>query len=146
MVATTDPITPLANAIRLASRLSDVHVIVETGGPHVIFGWGRSCPDNVVADYLVKGVEPANRITVCKGDVVDPYVPLARDTEDDYPTALALMRSLADPGPEHQRLRRAAGRRPDRVGCDFGGVLTYTPRPRPPTSRSRPASSSPACR
>jgi pimeloyl-ACP methyl ester carboxylesterase len=55
MVATADPITPPANAMRLAARLHDVHVIVETGGPHVIFGWGLSCPDDVVADYLVKG-------------------------------------------------------------------------------------------
>ena len=116
MVATADPITPPANAMRLAARLHDVHVIVETGGPHVIFGWGLSCPDDVVADYLVKGKEPASPITVCKGSVVDPYVPLARDTEAAYPDALSLMSALADAGAEHQRLRRAARRGPDRDG------------------------------
>ena len=67
MVATTDPITPVANAIRIANRLSNVHTIIETGGPHVIFGWGLACPDKVVARYMVTGKLPAGRITVCKG-------------------------------------------------------------------------------
>ena len=116
MVATTDPITPPANAMRLAGRLRDVHVIVQTGGPHVIFGWGLSCPDDVVADYLVKGKEPAGTITVCKGSVVDPYVPLARDTEAAYPDALSPDALARHPGAEHQRLRRAARRGPDRDG------------------------------
>ena len=44
MVATTDPITPVANAVRIANRLTNVHTIIETGGPHVIFGWGHVLP------------------------------------------------------------------------------------------------------
>jgi pimeloyl-ACP methyl ester carboxylesterase len=40
LVATTDPITPVENAIRIANRLTNVNVIIQTGGPHVIFGWG----------------------------------------------------------------------------------------------------------
>ena len=127
MVGTSDPITPPANAMRLASRLSDVHVIVETGGPHVIFGWGLSCPDNVVADYLVKGKEPASAMTVCKGTVVDPYVPLARDTEAAYPDALALMRSLATQVQNTNDYAELLDKDPIAMGCDYGGVLDYTP-------------------
>ena len=127
MVATADPITPPANAMRLAARLSDVHVILETGGPHVIFGWGLSCPDDVVADYLVKGKEPASAITVCKGDVVDPYVPLAHDTEAAYPDALALMRSLSDQVQNTNDYAELLDKDPIAMGCDYGGSLDYTP-------------------
>ena len=127
MVATTDPITPPANAMRLAGRLRDVHVIVQTGGPHVIFGWGLSCPDDVVADYLVKGKEPAGTLTVCKGSVVDPYVPLARDTEAEYPDALSLMRSLATQVQNTNDYAELLDEDPIAMGCDFGGALDYTP-------------------
>ena len=127
MVATADPITPPANAMRLAARLHDVHVIVETGGPHVIFGWGLSCPDDVVADYLVKGKEPASPITVCKGDVVDPYVPLARDTEAAYPDALSLMSAIATQVQNTNDYAELLDEDPIAMGCDFGGALDYTP-------------------
>ena len=127
MVATADPITPPANAMRLAARLHDVHVIVETGGPHVIFGWGLSCPDDVVADYLVKGKEPASPITVCKGDVVDPYVPLARDTEAAYPDALSLMSALATQVQNTNDYAELLDEDPIAMGCDFGGALDYSP-------------------
>jgi pimeloyl-ACP methyl ester carboxylesterase len=127
MVATADPITPPANAMRLASRLDDVHVILETGGPHVIYGWGLSCPDDVVADYLVKGKVPSSRITVCKGSVVDPYVPLAHDTEAEYPTALALMSSLATQVQNTNDYAELLDKDPIKMGCDYGGSLVYTP-------------------
>ena len=127
MVATADPITPVANAIRLANRLSDVHVIIETGGPHVIFGWGLACPDKVVARYMTQGIKPADRITICKGDVADPYVPLARADAAAYPGALALMRSIADQVQNTDDYWSRLDDEPIPGGCDFGGVLTYRP-------------------
>ena len=38
MVGTADPATPPANAYRIADRLADGYLVVEQGGPHVIFG------------------------------------------------------------------------------------------------------------
>jgi pimeloyl-ACP methyl ester carboxylesterase len=127
LVATTDPITPVSMAIRLANRLSDANVIIQTGGPHVIFGWGLGCPDNVVARYMVDGVRPANRITVCNGDTTDPYVALAKPDRDDYPSDLAFMRSIANQVQNTNDYWYRFDDEPIDVGCDFGGVLTYRP-------------------
>jgi hypothetical protein len=127
MVATTDPITPVANAIRIANRLSDVHLIIETGGPHVIFGYGLSCPDEVVARYMTRGVLPAGGITVCPGDVADAYVPIARKTVAAYPDALRLMRSIADQVLNSNDYADMLEDDPLAVGCDHGGVLEYRP-------------------
>ena len=127
MVATTDPITPVANAIRIANRLSNVHTIIETGGPHVIFGWGLACPDNVVARYMVKGELPAGRITVCRGSVADPYVRIPKASLASYPNALQLMRSLSNHIQNTNDYVDMLDEDPIEMGCDFGGVLEYRP-------------------
>ncbi len=38
--ATADPATPISNGQSVFGRLADGYMITETGGPHVIFGWG----------------------------------------------------------------------------------------------------------
>ena len=50
-----------------AAGLTKATVIVQTGGPHVIFGWGLPCPDNLVADYMVSGksLGMATILTTC---------------------------------------------------------------------------------
>jgi pimeloyl-ACP methyl ester carboxylesterase len=127
MVATTDPITPVANAIRIANRLSKVHTIIETGGPHVIFGWGLSCPDDVVADYMVSGKAMPGKITICEGSVSDAHVPLAKDAEADYTDGYDLMTSFVDQVLNSNDYLDMLDADPIRMGCDFGGVLEYTP-------------------
>ena len=127
LVATTDPITPASMAFRIANRLPDANVIVQTGGPHVIFGWGYACPDEVVARYMTEGVRPAKRVTVCDGDLTDPYVALARPSLADYPGDLALARSISDQIQTTNDYWSRLDEEPLDVGCDFGGVLTYRP-------------------
>ncbi len=127
MVATTDPITPVANAIRLANRLRDVHVIIQAGGPHVIFGWGRSCPDEVVAAYMVQGKPLASRVTVCNGSVADAYVALAPVTEAEFRNGVQFMSSTVDQVLNTDDYLYELDADPIRVGCDYGGVLVYTP-------------------
>ena len=127
MVATTDPITPVANAIHLANRLTKVHTIIETGGPHVIFGWGLSCPDDLIADYMVKGKALPGAMTVCEGSVSDEYVPLAKDTEAEYADAHDLMNSLVDQVLNTNDYAYRLDEDPIAMGCDFGGVLEYRP-------------------
>ncbi len=126
MVATTDPITPVANAIRLANRLRNGHVIIQDGGPHVIFGWGLSCPDKRVARYMVKG-ERLPGVLVCKGYVIDDYVPIARDAEADYADGSDFMEVLVAQILNSDDYVYELDQDPIRVGCDFGGVLVYTP-------------------
>jgi pimeloyl-ACP methyl ester carboxylesterase len=127
MVATADPITPVANAVRIANRLTNVHTIIQTGGPHIIFGWGESCPDDVIATYLTKGTLPAGSLTVCDGSVTDTYVPLARRTAAAYVDALQFANSFADQVLNTNDYWYGLGSDPLAMGCDFGGVLRYRP-------------------
>ena len=75
--ATADPATPVSNAVSVYEHLDDGYLITQEGGPHVIFGWGNSCPDDLVTNFLVRGGMPAQRETVCPGVTVEEYVPIA---------------------------------------------------------------------
>lgn len=77
IVATGDPITPAAQGKAVYSRLADGYLITTTSGPHVTFGRGNPCPDNLVNDFLISGRLPTQRTTTCAGSYVQPYIPLA---------------------------------------------------------------------
>ncbi|MFN8629470.1 MAG: alpha/beta fold hydrolase [Chloroflexota bacterium] len=127
LVATTDPITPVANAIRIANRLTKSTVVIQNGGPHVIFGWGLPCPDNPVADFMVSGKAFSGPIVVCQGSVADAYVPLAKTVASDYTTTKAFLDSFADQLLNTNDYVDMLDADPIALGCDFGGTLTYTP-------------------
>lgn len=125
--ATGDPITPISNLNRLANRLTDVHSIITTGGPHVTFGWGNACPDELIADYLVKGTPLKAAMTVCDGVMADAYVPIARDAPSDYRDALDLATVMDDQVVNTDDYAYRLEDAPLPIGCDYGGTLTYTP-------------------
>jgi pimeloyl-ACP methyl ester carboxylesterase len=127
LVGTGDPITPVANAHRLASRLSDVYLLITQGGAHVTFGRGDACPDEVIGAYLVSGKRPTARITTCVGVIADDYVPVGRDAAADYEDALALMSSMDDQVTYTNDYQYIVDSDPLAVGCDFGGSITYAP-------------------
>jgi pimeloyl-ACP methyl ester carboxylesterase len=127
LVATTDPITPVENAIRIANRLTKATVIIQTGGPHVIFGWGLACPDQPVADFMVSGKKFSGPLVTCPGSVTDPYVRIARSAVDDYGSARAFADSLADQVLNTNDYVDLLDADPITLGCDYGGTLRYTP-------------------
>ena len=101
--ATLDPATPWANAERIAASAGDnAYVIVTPGGPHIIFGRGEACPDDLVTAFLVDGTLPDARRTVCPGDVADDYVRLPPLVSTDYPSTRAALQS-ADREIDHLR-------------------------------------------
>jgi pimeloyl-ACP methyl ester carboxylesterase len=69
-----DPITPIGQARAVASRLDDGYLIVQRGGPHVIYGRGNACIDGPVDAFLLRGTTPQRRETTCYGAVVRRYV------------------------------------------------------------------------
>ena len=75
--ATADPATPVSHGINVYQHLADGYLITTQGGPHVTFGYGNECPDALVTDFLVNGVVPAQRETVCEGIVADEFVPVS---------------------------------------------------------------------
>ena len=68
-----DPITPVGQARAVARTLADGYLIVQRGGPHVIYGRGVPCIDKPVNDFLLRGRTPTSRRTTCPGVVVAPY-------------------------------------------------------------------------
>lgn len=73
LAAAADPATPYSNSLSVYSRLSDGYLVTMEGGPHVIFGRGDACVDDLVTAFLVEGKTPARRETVCPGLVIEPY-------------------------------------------------------------------------
>ncbi|HET7169515.1 MAG TPA: alpha/beta fold hydrolase [Candidatus Limnocylindrales bacterium] len=125
LTAAADPITPAATAYRLADRFratTDVYMVATSGGPHVTFGRGDACPDDVVAELLTSGSRPRRSITSCPGAVIDPYVGLVRRAVGEDELSF-LGRSLAVEllaTPEYQDWDGAA---PLAFGCRFGGRI-----------------------
>jgi pimeloyl-ACP methyl ester carboxylesterase len=127
LTSTTDPATPIANGMRIFSRLDDAYFFQTVGGPHIIFGWGVDCPDQAIGEYLGSGSLPDARVVTCAGDVADAFVPLAAETPGEYGDALELLQSLDDQLFTTNDYTYRLDEEPLAVGCDFGGTLTYTP-------------------
>ncbi|MFN8518796.1 MAG: alpha/beta fold hydrolase [Chloroflexota bacterium] len=124
--ATLDPATPWANGERIADA-AGVQSIVKPGGPHVIFGRGEACPDDLVTDFLVSDADLDRTRVVCPGDVADTYVPLPPVDALDYGTTLAALRDV-----DRELVTSADywywdALEPLTTGCRFGGTVRYTP-------------------
>jgi pimeloyl-ACP methyl ester carboxylesterase len=119
--ATGDPITPVGQGKNVYGRLADGYLVTTEGGPHVTFGRGNACPDDLVRDFLVDGAPPAKRETTCGGQLVASYVPLApvhasafRNIRAAFSSALTELEYL----PEYYYWDFET---PTSVGCPYGG-------------------------
>jgi hypothetical protein len=125
--ATADPATPLSNGQSVFSRLADGYMVTETGGPHVIFGWGLSCVDELVTSYLVDGQVPVQRETTCEGEVSRAFVPLAPLSATAFADPLEALSSVDDELyylPEYYYWDLATT---TSIGCPFGGTFLFEP-------------------
>jgi hypothetical protein len=123
--ATADPATPVRHGINVFKHLANGYLIITQGGPHVTFGYGNECPDALVTDFLVNGVVPAKRRTVCEGVVVDPFVPVApRSTKffNDPVEALSTVETEIYYLPEFFYWDVFT---PTSVGCTYGGAFDF---------------------
>jgi pimeloyl-ACP methyl ester carboxylesterase len=127
LASTTDPATPYAGALRIYRRLSDGYLVVQPGGPHIIFGRGNACPDDLVTAFLVDGTRPEQRQTTCDDAYVDPYVPLpaARVTSASDP--LRTLAAVDDELTSNADYWAWDAADTLKVGCLFGGRLRYAP-------------------
>jgi len=127
MVGTADPATPPANARRLVSHLADGYLVIEKGGPHILFGWGNACVDDLVTAFLVEDALPQERETTCEGVVEDEYVPLAPADAADLADPLEAMASLHTEVLYLPEYYYWDGETQTAVGCPFGGRLAFEP-------------------
>jgi pimeloyl-ACP methyl ester carboxylesterase len=129
LTSDTDPATPMVSALRVFERIDDAYLVVLQDGPHVIFDWGYPCVDDLIAGFVGSGTRPDTKVTICDGDILDPYVPIAPDTDDEVEAL------VDDPigtlrGIEQQLLNQVDyiawdGEDELAVGCDFGGAARY---------------------
>ena len=123
--ATADPATPVSNGQDVFSRLSNGHLITQNGGPHVIYGRGVSCIDDLVTDFLVNDQPPLERETTCEGEVISEFVLLAPLNAAEFTSPLEALRSVDDEIyylPEYYYWDVET---PTSVGCPFGGTLSF---------------------
>lgn len=123
--ATADPATPVENGQRVFSRLADGYLITTEGGPHIIFGRGNACPDDIVTAFLVENKMPEKRETTCEGAVADAYVPLPPADASAFENPLEALLS-ADTEINHlPEYYNWDVETPTAVGCPNGGTLTF---------------------
>ncbi len=126
LASNTDPATPYPGALRIFGRLSDGYLVVQPGGPHVIFGRGNACPDDLITAFLVDGTRPDARRTTCAPEHVDPYVPVPKRHVGQYHTALAALSATDDEIVNAGDYAIWDGVDPLRYGCARGGWIRYT--------------------
>ena len=121
---TADPATPYAGAQSVFQRLADGYFVTESGGPHVIFGWGVACVDDLVTAFIVDGTMPA-RETACEGIVADEFVPLAPLSAADFADPLEALASVDDEIYNLPEYYYWDAETPTSVGCPFGGTFSF---------------------
>ncbi len=126
LASTWDPATPFAGALRIYHHADDAYLIVQPGGPHVIFGRGNTCPDDLITAWLVNGKRPAHRRTDCDFAGTDPYVPIPAATVGGYKNGLAAMSATDDEINNSPDYWNWDGVDPLQVGCLQGGSIRWT--------------------
>jgi hypothetical protein len=124
LASTTDPATPYVGARRIYERAGDGYLVTQPGGPHIIFGRGNACPDELVTAFLVDGEMP-DRETECEPMTPDPFIPLppASASADDDPAEVLL--AIDDELYYQPEFWAWDGSDELSVGCLYGGSVTY---------------------
>jgi pimeloyl-ACP methyl ester carboxylesterase len=123
--ATADPATPYGNGVDVFGRLADGYLVTQQDGPHVIFGRGNACPDDLVTAFLVQDRRPDRR-TTCPGQIADQYVPVAPADVTAFATAEAALTSAETEISYLPEYYYWDGLTPTSTGCARGGTLGLT--------------------
>ena len=124
--ADTDPATPYGNGVSVFGRLAEGYLVTQLNGPHVIFGRGDPCPDDLVTAFLVEGRRPDRRRTTCPGPIADPYVAVAPASAAAFPNVEAALASAETEISYLPEYYYWDGVEPTGAGCPDGGTLGLT--------------------
>ena len=123
--ATADPATPVENGRRVFQNLDNGYLITMQGGPHVIYGRGDACPDDLVTAFLVEDKLPFERETNCDGIMYDAYLPIAPADATSFKSPLQAMDSAYNEINYLPEYYYGDTAQEISVGCPFSGTLTY---------------------
>lgn len=127
LTADTDPNTPTQQAERVFARtVGDAALLVQQGGPHVVYGRGVRCVDQAVERLVTTGQVTAGT-SVCPGAVAAPYVPKAPATAAGYSDARDSVDRVLGAMRGNTTFTEWAGNGQLTIGCDAGGTARYAP-------------------
>lgn len=121
--ADADPITPVSMAYSVLDGVKNGYLVVMQGGPHVIWGRGLTCPDEIVYSLLFDGVLPEAQEQLCSRDLVGAYEPLTLTDPGDAADPFLLARSLQTELDQSPELLNWNGGESLAIGCDHGGAV-----------------------
>jgi len=117
----SDPATPISNGDAVFDHARNDYMVTMEGGPHVIWGRGHACPDEIVFGLMLDGRKPEKREQLCRESFIGRYEPLSQVDGSD---AFDLVRSVETEIAQSPELSNWDGSDPLSVGCDYGGALT----------------------
>jgi hypothetical protein len=127
LTANTDANTPTADALRVTRHLrSGTALLSEIGGPHVVYGRGDRCVDDLVNTTILTGRLPARPVTVCPGAVADPYAPVPPRKAAGYADARETVDIVLGAVLDEPTYAVWSGEEPLVLGCEEGGAVRYT--------------------
>jgi pimeloyl-ACP methyl ester carboxylesterase len=124
--ADTDPITSVTQAYSVFDNVQNGSLVIMQGGPHVIWGRGLACPDQIVADLLFDGKRPEAELQLCRQDFVEGYVPLTMTDPVDASDPLVIAQSLEIELGQSLAIYAWDWGAPLMLGCDKGGTVTLS--------------------
>jgi pimeloyl-ACP methyl ester carboxylesterase len=128
--ATLDPATPFQEGKAVFEHLADGYHLYVNGGRHSIFGWGYACPDRYITNFMVDGVLPDRRETVCTdwGEaVISPYQVRISKNASDYANPLEIFQAIDTEIQLQPEYFYSHFEEPVSVACPFGGSFTFGP-------------------
>ncbi len=123
--AEADPATPFKQGVRVFRRLDNAYLIAQQGGPHVIFGRGVACIDDLVTAFLLDGAVPGQKRTNCPGRVTDEYVPLPKERAQDFADVLEALQSAETEINYLPEYYYWGGESSTSVGCPHGDTISF---------------------
>lgn len=121
--ADTDPITPMPMSYSVLDHVKNGYLVAMEGGPHVIWGRGLTCPDEIVYSLLFDGTLPEAKEQVCVQDFIGAYEPLTLTGPQQSGDAFDVMRAVETEIAQSPELYGWDGGDALSVGCGHGGTV-----------------------
>lgn len=121
--ADTDPITPITMSYSIFDHAKNAYMVMMRNGPHVIWGRGLACPDEIVFSLMFDGTPPEAAEQVCIQDFIGTYTPLTLTDMNSTGNPFQLAQAVETEIKQSPELGNWDGSDAMSVGCDFGGVV-----------------------
>ncbi len=121
--ADTDPITPITMSYDVLDHVKNGYMVAMEGGPHVIWGRGLSCPDEIVYSLLFDGILPEAKEQLCRQDFIGAYEPLTLTDPVLAGAPMQVAQALQTELEQSPEVYNWDGSETLALGCDYGGTL-----------------------